>query len=205
VPGLAGAGDRCRGGVAQILKHFTYRDYRQWPDDERWELIDGVAYNMCAAPTTYHQTIAFELGRKIADFLDEKECTVFPVPVDVFFFRLNEQDEDDVDTVVQPDVTVVCDKAKIRPRGIWGAPDFVVEILSPSTSRKDLSEKFALYQRFGVKEYWVIDPPGRWLQQYLLGDDGLYSPEVTFETKGTLVCRTLPGFTVEVESLWPKF
>ncbi len=115
--------------------------------------------------------------------------------------RVNEQDEDDVDTVVQPDVLVVCDPKKIRLRGIWGAPELVVEILSPWTSRKDQREKFDLYQRIGVKEYWVVDPNGCWLQQYLLGSDLKFGVEATFEA-GTLTCPTLPGLTIDVGELW---
>ena len=123
-------------------------------------------------------------------------------PFDVFFPRLKEQHEDDVDTVVQPDLLVICEKAKIRENGIWGAPDLIVEILSPSTSRKDLREKYDLYQRSGVKEYWVIDPPGRWVQQYVLGSDGLYAPEVTWVNTGTVVCATLPGFELDIAAIW---
>ena len=188
--------------VRKSEQHYTYADYRQWPDDERWELIDGVAYSM-SGPTTIHQTISSELHGALWEFLKGKPCRVFASPFDIFFPRLNEQDEDDVDTVVQPDLLVVCDKAKIRDNGIWGAPDLVVEILSPSTSRKDLHEKYDLYQRSGVKEYWVIDPPGRWFQQYVIGADGLYAPEVTWVGKGTLVSPTLAGFELDIATIWP--
>ena len=125
-------------------------------------------------------------------------------PVDVFFPRLNEQDEDDVDTVVQPDLVVVCDQSKLRPNGIWGAPDFVVEILSPSTSRKDLHEKYALYERSGVREYWTVDPVGHWLQQYILGPKGRYEPERTFIDTGTVASAVLEGFTVDIAGLWQE-
>jgi len=188
--------------VRKMEQHYVYRDYRQWPDDERWELIDGVAYAM-SGPSTGHQGIAMEMGRQLANFLKGKDCRVFPAPCDVFFYRLREQDEDDIDTVVQPDLLVVCDPEKIRPRGVWGAPDLVVEILSPSTSRKDQNEKFNLYQRSGVKEYWVVDPAGQWMQQYVLGANGQFGIEVTFEKKGTLECRVLPGFNLSVAELWP--
>ena len=189
--------------VRKMEQHYTYRDYRQWPDDERWELIDGVAYAM-SAPTFGHQEIVVELGRQFGNFLKGKDCRVVVAPCDVFFYRLREQDEDDIDTVVQPDVLVVCDRDKIRDRGVWGAPDLVVEILSPSTSRKDQNEKFNLYQRSGVKEYWVVDPTGHWIQQYVLGPHGQFGIEVTFEGKGTLECQVLPGFRLIVAELWPE-
>ena len=174
----------------------------QWPDDERWELIDGVAYNMCAAPRLVHQSVAGDLYGTFREYLKGKPCRVFIAPVDVFFPRVKEQDEDDVDTVVQPDVAVVCDPDKLREKGIWGAPDLVVEVLSPSTSRKDLREKYDLYQRSGVREYWVVDPKGHWLQQYLRGDDGLFAPEVTLDGTGTLECQVVPGLVLDVASLW---
>ena len=191
--------------VRKTETHYSYRDYRAWPEDERWELIDGVAYNMCAAPTLRHQGISLELGTQLKSFLAGKPCRVFVAPTDVFFPRLNEQSEDDVDTVVQPDVLVVCDRTKLRPNGIWGAPDMVIEILSPSTSRKDFHEKYDLYQRSGVSEYWVVDPVGRWLQQYVLGPGGRYEPERTFEETGKVTCAALPGFVLDLSSLWQDF
>ena len=183
--------------------HYTYADARQWPEDDRWELIDGVAYSM-SSPTDAHQHISMELGYQIRRFLEGKPCRVIAAPFDVLFYRLPEQDENDVDTVVQPDLLVTCDRGRIRPNGHWGAPDLVVEILSPSTSRKDQNEKYNLYERSGVKEYWVIDPAGRWVQQYLLEPNGRYAPEVTRLGKGSLVSPTIAGLEIAVETLWPE-
>lgn len=190
--------------VRKTEHHYTYREYRTWPEDERWELIDGVAYGM-SSPTTYHQDIAAKLGMQITQFFQGKPCKVFYLPVDIFFPRVREQDEDDVDTVVQPDIVVVCDRSRIRGNGIWGAPDLAVEVLSPSTARKDLREKYDLYQRSGVKEYWVVDPPGHWVQQYVLGADGFYAPEVTVIDKGVVSSPVFPGLDVEVSSIWRDF
>ena len=185
--------------------HYTYKDYRGWPDDERWELIDGVAYNMSPAPRVAHQEIAGRFYRKLSEFLDDKACRVFLAPVDVFLRKVPLQLEDDIDTIVQPDLLVVCDNDKVKDTGIWGTPDLVVEILSPSTSRKDLNEKYNLYERSGVKEYWVVDPPGRWVQQYILGANGRYAPEVVFVQKGTLVSAVLPGLEIDLSIIWPDF
>jgi Uma2 family endonuclease len=184
--------------------HYTYREYKAWPEDERWELIDGVAYAM-GGPTSAHQVISREMGGQFYNFLKAKTCQFFSAPFDVFFPRLNEQEKDDVDTIVQPDLLVVCDPSKVRENGIWGAPDLVVEILSPSTSRKDLREKYDLYQRSGVREYWVVDPPGRWVQQYILAADGRYAPEIVFVKSGTLVSSALPGLEIDLASVWPEF
>ena len=137
-------------------------------------------------------------------FLKDKPCRVFPAPCDVFFPRLQDQREDDVDTVVQPDLLVVCEPEKIHENGIWGAPDLTIEILSPSTSRKDLNEKFRLYEREGVREYWVINPVGRWLQQYVRGDDGLYGPQNLLVRTGIVTSGVFPDWSLDIASLWPE-
>jgi len=183
-------------------KHYTYRDYRTWPEDERWELLGGVAYAM-GGPTSTHQRIASNLHGALWNYLRGKDCQVFTAPLDVFLPPLHQIEEEDVDTVVQPDLLVICDPNKIRDRGIWGAPDLVVEILSPSTSRKDQNEKYHVYERSGVREYWVVDPTGEWVQRYVLGANGKFGIEVTIEKHGTLESLVLSGFSVEVAELWP--
>ena len=188
--------------VRKFDQHYTYRDYRQWGDDERWELTHGVADNMSPAPRTPHQGISIEITGQIREFLKGKPCAVFHAAVDVFFPPLREMDEDDVDTVVQPDVLVVCDRTKILEKGIWGAPDLVVEILSKSTSRKDQHEKFDLYERGGVREYWIVDPNGQWIQQYVREESGKFGVEVTFEKTGRLASAVLPGFELDVAEVF---
>ena len=146
-----------------------------------------------------------ELGVQLHTFLKGKPCRVFAAPFDVLLPPLNDTAEDDVDTVVQPDLVVICDRDRIKKFGLWGAPDLAVEILSPSTSGRDLRVKFNLYQRAGVKEYWVIDPPGRWVHQYIRQPSGLFGPQVLFVGEGTLVSPTLEGLAVDVASLWTDF
>lgn len=136
-------------------RRYTVADYLNGPNDERWELIDGVVYDMAPAPTIKHQRIAGRLYSRLEQKLRGKTCQPFIAPVDVV---LSERD------VVQPDVIVVCDPAKVTDQNIQGAPDVVVEVLSPNTSAKDLREKKALYERAGVTEYLVIDP----LEEYAL-------------------------------------
>ena len=192
--------------------HFTYGDYREWPEDERWELIDGVAYNLCAAPSLYHQYIAGELFRQMANFLKGKPCKVFIAPFDVLLPEWPEQDEDEVDTVVEPDIVVFCDHEKLYPKGARGAPDLVVEVLSPWTSKKDLNEKFRLYERVGVREYWVIDPESRSLQAYRLEEQRSRRPaEGTVRRFGEALIMVggghipslvLEGYVLELASLF---
>ena len=189
-------------------RHYTYGDYRTWPEDERWELIDGVAWNMSAAPSTDHQRILGRLYIQVAAFLQGKPCEAFLAPFDVLLPESADQQMDEVDSVVQPDLAVVCDPAKIMPRGCRGAPDLAVEILSPWTSKKDLAEKHALYERHGVREYLILDPAGRWVHLYRLAADGRYGePEVLLLEEGRPAPRVrlgvLPGFGLDLARLFP--
>ena len=141
-----------RKPVLQGARRYTYSDYCSWDDDERWELIDGVPYAM-AAPLISHQGILRNIVLQIGQFLHKKTCEAFFAPTDV---RLNPGAGDD--TVVQPDLLVVCDKSKIDRKGIIGAPDMIVEILSPSSLSHDMIRKFTLYLNADVREYWIVDP-----------------------------------------------
>ena len=136
----------------QEARRYTFADYYSWDDDARWELIDGVAYAM-AAPSILHQEVSGSIFLQMRQFLHKKTCKVFYAPTDV---RLNADTKDD--TVVQPDLLVVCDKSKIDEKGIVGAPDMIVEILSPSSASHDMIRKFMLYLNANVREYWIVDP-----------------------------------------------
>jgi len=144
---------------------YTYEDYCTWDDDKRWELIDGVPYAM-SAPSRAHQEISSQLNRLIGNFLVGKPCKVFAAPFDV---RLNFDTRDDI--VVQPDLLVVCDKSKLDDKGGIGAPDMVIEILSPSTAALDRFLKFNRYLQAGVREYWIVDPDSKTVSVYVLEND----------------------------------
>lgn len=184
---------------------FTYGDYRSWPDGERWELIDGVAYDMSPAPLLKHQRISLRLGSKLQNFLEDKPCELFYAPVDILFPRLGRSD-DEADTVVQPDIVVVCDPAKTENgKYVRGAPDLAVEILSPSTSKKDLNEKFRLYERESVREYWIFEPRAAWLHRYVLGADGRYGEALVREKGdglGIASSAVLAGFSFDPDSIF---
>jgi len=178
--------------LAQPVERFTWSDYRSWPDDERWELIDGVAYAMSAAPSIKHQDVVGRLFIRIELPLRGTPCRPFVAPTDV---KLSESD------VVQPDILVVCDPAKITPSHIEGAPDLIAEVLSPGTSAKDLRDKKALYERAGVREYLVVDPLEQYAIRFLLGADG-YDKGTVFAADEVLRSATLAA--VEVP-LWEVF
>ncbi len=144
---------------------FTLEDYYALPDEQRVELIDGVFYDM-SAPRIVHQDISYLIHSSIADFIKKNKgkCKAFSAPVDV-------QIDCDNKTMVQPDVLVVCDRSKIQGFGVFGAPDFLVEILSVSTRKKDMTIKLAKYQQAGVREYWIVDPRKRVLITYNFMDE----------------------------------
>ena len=159
----------------QFDERFIYGDYRTWPNDERWELIDGVAYDMSPAPGFRHQAVSGELMIQFGMHVRNSPCRVLAAPFDV---RLSYGDEadDEIDTVVQPDIVVVCDKSKLDEKGCRGAPDLVIEILSPHTAHKDLNEKFRLYERVGVKEYWIVHPHEQTIMVFRREGEGFGKP-----------------------------
>ncbi len=160
-------------------KYHTYQDYLSWPDEIRYELIDGFAYTMSPTPTIAHQDIVGEIYRQVANALENthSSCRVFITPLDV---RLptESQDEHTTDTVVQPDISLVCDPNKIDQRGVRGAPDWIVEVLSPATAAHDSIQKRDLYKRQGVKEYWLVHPVDRMVTIYHLDSDRYGKPNI---------------------------
>ncbi|WP_020558603.1 Uma2 family endonuclease [Thiofilum flexile] len=156
----------------KLAQHYTYADYVKWPEGERWELINGNIYAM-AAPSRLHQQFVLKLATQIDRYLEGKPCAVYVAPFDV---RLPRQDEADakIDTAVQPDIAVICDPSKLDDKGCRGAPDWIIEIISPSSAIMDMETKLRLYERHGVKTYWIIHPIDQWLMIYRLGQDNRY-------------------------------
>lgn len=186
---------------------FTYAEYCTWPEDERWELIDGAAYDMSPAPSLRHQSISIMLASRLFNFLEGKSCNVFPAPFDVII-PSSRQDLGNSSTVVQPDISVICDKMKLVDQGCLGAPDLIVEILSPSTGKKDMDEKFHLYERHGVKEYWIVDPAMNYIRIYKRLENGLYDSGVLIDSADVSLkvkvaeSMILDGFKIDIEELF---
>ncbi|MBI4754279.1 MAG: Uma2 family endonuclease [Betaproteobacteria bacterium] len=194
-------------GLAQRdERRHTYAEYLTWPEDQRYELIDGVAYMMAPAPTIDHQTLVFEIGHQIRNALEGRPCRVLSAPVDVRFPEPGQSDAD-TDTVLQPDLLVVCDPGKIEPRGIQGAPDWIVEVLSPSTASHDHIAKRRVYERAGVGEYWLVHPNDRLLTIYRR-QDGRFGEAEILDLAGETTVAVLPGVTIRwapiVELLGPQ-
>jgi len=183
----------------KINTRYTYADYCTWGDDERWELIDGVPYAMAPAPNLGHQGICVKLIQQISNFLEGHACRVFVAPVDV---RLSADDADD--TVVQPDVLVVCDESKFEENGkcIIGAPDFIIEVLSPSSEKRDLIIKKKLYQESGVREYWIVDPEIKALMTYVLIDGMGYVSRSYGEQDKSVPVEVLEGCIIDLSKVF---
>ncbi len=180
---------------AEKQRGFTYGDYCAWPEEERWELIDGEAFDMTPAPGLAHQDVALKMAVQITNFLRDRPCRVFIAPFDVRLPKAGEAD-DLVDTVVQPDLSVVCDPSKLDDRGCRGAPDWVVEVLSPSTAGKDQIRKRGLYQRHGVRAYWLVHPVDRVLMIYRLSDGVFGMPEIKL-LEGVTPCGVVQGLEID--------
>ena len=159
---------------------YTYADYLDW-DEGRWELIDGDVWDMTPAPSRLHQEISGDFFYVLYEFFKDKDCKVYMAPFDVRLPDSDNVEDYAVTTVVQPDISVICDQSKLDNRGCVGSPDLIVEILSPSTAAKDLKVKRALYEKHGVKEYWLIHPTDQFVMSYQLGEDGQYCKAQIFD------------------------
>lgn len=178
--------------IRQTESRFTWDHYRAWPETERWELINGVAYAMAPAPSTIHQRVTGRFFSRIEQRLTGKPCTPFIAPTDV---KLSDLD------VVQPDILVACKPDQITPTHIEGAPQVVVEVLSPATSTRDQREKKALYERAGVGEYVLVDPLEHYAIRFLNGPDG-FDKGTVFGPQEMLVFATLEALEIP---LWEVF
>ena len=192
------------GPLAHKLdERFTYGDYLTWDDDERWELIDGVPYNMSPAPLVEHQRILGQLYLLFGNWLQGRPCQVFFAPFDV---RLPDSDESDelIETVVQPDLVIICDREKLDRRGCRGAPDLIVEILSPGTAARDLKIKLDRYERAGVREYWIVDPAEKTVMVFLRGTDGRYGRPQVFSMDDRVRVAIFPDLVIDLGTVFAE-
>ncbi len=180
---------------------FTYQDYLTWPVNERWELLNGRAYNMTPAPSRRHQEISDQLLTLFNNYLKGKTCRVYAAPFDVRLPQRQESDEQ-TSTVVQPDLVVVCDKTKLDHQGCKGSPDLVVEITSPTTFQKDLKDKFILYERVGVREYWIVYPEEKTICVFRLTHEGKYSRPEVYTEQDSINVGIFEDLTIEVPEVF---
>lgn len=181
---------------------YSFADYLTWDENDRYEIIYGDAV-MMAPPKRIHQEVLTGIFKQIANFLDDKPCKIYPAPFGVRLFEQDGDSPDDVDTVVEPDISVVCDRSKLDDYGCKGAPDMVIEILSPSTLRHDRIVKLDLYQRAGVREYWIADPQNRSIEVYLRDENDHLKPQEVYTANDTAKVTALDGCTVELGKVFP--
>ena len=177
---------------------YTYADYLKWTIEERFELIKGKVFKMSPGPATKHQVMVGFVFNKLYNHLQGKSCKVFVAPFDVRLPRKSVDDKS-ITTVLQPDVCVVCVPSKIDERGIIGAPDIVVEILSPGNNRKELANKYEVYEEAGVKEYWIIHPTEKTFFRYLLDAEGKFQPQRLLTMGDEVRSDVLPDFVLDLE------
>ena len=180
---------------------YSYAHYLRWQFDERVELIKGKVFKMSPAPSPLHQRVSVHLSAALFNFLRGKKCEVFTAPFDVRFPKESSADKD-IYTVLQPDICVICDAEKIDDRGCIGAPDIVVEILSPGNNKKELLNKYSVYEQFGVKEYWVISPVEKTFLKYTLNENGNYQASRLFTLSEKVYSDVLPGFELNLDEVF---
>jgi Uma2 family endonuclease len=188
-----------------LNRRYSYADYLTWMDGKRRELIDGFIKMMSPSATSNHQWIIMKLAANLYWFIEKNkgQCKVFPAPYDVRIPKNGEKNNEKIDTVVQPDICVVCDPSKIEEDG-WciGAPDMVVEVQSRSTTRYDTGKKFKLYETSGVREYWVVYPYGKKrVEVFLLQPDGKYD-DGTLYTTGKIPVHIFDGYEIDCEDIF---
>jgi len=179
---------------------YSYAHYLNWLFDDRVELIKGKVFKM-SGPARLHQQISIHISSMLFNFLLGKPCKVYNAPFDVRFYKESKADKD-IYTVLQPDICVICDLTKLDDKGCIGAPDIVIEILSPGNNKMELLHKYGIYEEFGVKEYWVVGPVEKTLLKYTLDAKGKYQPSKLFTLSERVHSEVLPGFELDLDAVF---
>lgn len=185
-----------------LNKTYSYADYLKWAFTERLELIKGKVFEMSPAPGSTHQRISQRINYKLYNYLSGKSCEVFTAPFDVRLSRKDHLTDKEIITVVQPDICIICDPHKIDARGCFGAPDIVVEILSPGNNKKELRNKYEVYEEAGVKEYWIVSPQYETFLKYTLDAQGQYQPSRLMTVGDEITTPILPEFILDLDAVF---
>lgn len=186
--------------IAEYSRQYSYADYVKFEFDYMVELIKGKIYKMSPAPKSYHQEICFNLGLEIGNTLKGKPCKIYPAPFDVIL-PFNHKDKNKATSVVQPDLTVICNLSKIEEAGCVGAPDWVIEVISKSTAKKDMTEKYNLYEEAGVREYWVVFPLDNVIHVYVL-KDGKFARKPIFNQEDIASPYIFPDMKIDLSEVF---
>ena len=185
--------------LSRERERYGWAEYLRWPEDERYELVEGVPYSMSPAPGRRHQEISGEMFHQMYSALRGGPCRVFHAP---FVVKLSADEADDAPTVLQPDITITCDRSKLTDQGVSGAPDLVVEIVSSDSGLADRRRKFDLYQAYGVSEYWIVDQGESLVEVYLLDSDGRYLRAGVYGREDRLAASAVPDLKVELRTVF---
>jgi Uma2 family endonuclease len=184
-----------------LSKQYSYADYLKWHITERLELIRGYIRKM-SAPSREHQAISRNLGRQIDAYFYTRKCEWYSAPFDVRIPRFDKKLEKEVLTVVQPDICVICDESKLDKRGCIGAPDLIVEILSPGNSKKEMKEKFEVYEEAGVKEYWIVNTLDKNVLIFTLNDTGKFIGQRPYVEDEIMNSYTFPELSIDLNKVF---
>jgi len=188
------------------IQQYSYADYLSWADDKMRELINGIFYAF-SAPFRNHEETTISFLKKALPFISRRKgkCKIYTAPFDVRLPTNGETADDKIYNVVQPDICVICDPSKLDERGCIGAPDLIVEVISPSSSKRDLNEKFSLYEKSGVREYWVVYPNDKAVVVFILKTNGKYNNGTTYDLiigPSKVPVKTLKGLIIDLKELF---
>lgn len=184
-----------------LTKRYTYSDYLTWNFRERVELIKGILYKMSPAPQRIHQKVSIELATMIKNCLKDRKCELYTAPFDVRFIKEDQIKDDNIVTVVQPDLCIICDQSKLDDAGCLGAPNMIVEILSPSSAQKDAKEKFQLYEEHGVQEYWMVHIDEKLIDVFHL-ENNKYQLDKIYTSSDQIKSAAIQGLIVNVQEVF---
>ncbi len=185
-----------------VSKTYSYADYLKWQFQERVELIKGKLFKMSPAPSRRHQEISTSILKALLFSISNSSCGIYHAPFDVRLTPRKADNSDKIYTVVQPDICVICDPSKLDDRGAIGAPDLIIEILSPGNSQTEMKNKFEVYEENGVREYWIVDPANEVVLAYILNETGIYIGLHPFTLEDELTSHVFPDFKLNVANIF---
>lgn len=187
--------------LSQQDGEYSFADYLTWPEDQRWEIIDGIAY-LQAAPSPIHQEISGNIFAQFHHYLSGKPCKVYAAPFCVRLPKGDEKKSEEVKKVVEPDISIVCNGSKIDEKGCNGAPDLIVEIMSPSSIKMDRFIKFNQYELAGVREYWIVEPEGKLVSVFVLQADQRYGRPEIYTEDNEIKAAVFPDLFVDLKPVF---
>lgn len=183
---------------------YTYADYMKWDFDETIEIIKGKVFRMSPASNLRHQRVSMKLTIELGNYFKKHPCNLFAAPFDVRLTPLKKDKNNKIYTVVQPDLCVICDDDKLDEHGCIGSPDLIIEILSPGNTRKEMKDKFEVYQENGVREYWLVEPNDRAVFVYVLNEQGKYIGLQPYTDEDIMTSAIFPDLAINLEEVFAE-